>query len=346
MRGYQFALLTVLTLVLVLAAQPLVAATYYVGACKNGAFFTTIKGAVAAAPAGSVINVCPGTYAEQLVISKALTLQGILNNDSSQAVITVPSAGLTTTSSIYVVTVAAQVEVTTGPVNITNITVDGTAGTNCPSSSYAGIYYGSGSSGTVNGVETRNQNCNSFGIGMLAENGASATAQSVIIKNSNIHDNSDVGILTCSDQTPSTLTATITGNYVAGSDYGIVAVCNAAGNVSANLSTAAFAGVYVISPFTTVSGNTVTGSTYGVITNTATVTSNHISNSPTGIYLFSGTSGATVKSNTIAKASTGIEFNCSTGTITGNTINGAAKGIDSVPATFNLVNKFYKCGNG
>src|SRR5438045_9468634 len=97
----------------------------------------TTSAAVAAGPAGSIINVCPGTYAQQVVISKALTLQGIFSGDSSQAVITVPNSGLTTTPSIDPIfgTVAAQIQVTAGPVNITNITVDGTAGTaNCPRS--------------------------------------------------------------------------------------------------------------------------------------------------------------------------------------------------------------------
>lgn len=73
------------------------------------------------------------------------------------------------------------------------------------------------------------------------------------------------------------------------------------------------------------------------------VTSNRILNNTYGIYL--QVSGATIKTNTITTTipttSVGIEFNCATGTITGNAINGAAKGIDSVPATFNLVNKFY-----
>jgi hypothetical protein len=361
MRRFHFALLS---LVLAVAAHPLVAATYYVGFCKSGAF-GSIGEAVATVPAGSTIDVCPGTYAEQVVISKALTLQGIFFNNSSQAVIAVPSGGLATTSSIIVGTLAAQVEVTAGPVTITNITVDGTASTNCPSTLvYAGIFYASGSSGTVNEVETRNQNCNGiYGFGILAENGAGAT-QLVTIENSNINSDS-YGITAGSDQTPSTLTASIKSNYVAGGLVGIYTYFNVGGSVSGNIVAASTSGVGVVanSPSSlvskntvnggsegidvdgaaTVSGNTINGATYGVFVNAAgSVTSNNISNSGYGIYL--EVNGATIKTNIITQAPVGIEFGCYTGTASGNTINGATTGIDRVPAAFAGVNKFHNVG--
>jgi len=300
------------------------------GAGKGGAFFNTINDAVASPSVqpGSVIDVCPGTYAQQVVINKALTIQGIFSGDSSQAVITVPGGGLTTTSSVnsILVTVAAQVEVTAGPVNISNITVDGTARTaTCPSTYEVGIFYSSGSSGTVNEIETHNQNCGSYnGIGIAAENGAAASPQSVTIENSNIHDNSFIGITTCSDQTPSTLTASIKGNYITGSAYGVLTHCNAGGSVSGNFITIPASGyvpVYVGSHSATVSGNTVIGGSFGIeveaaavvsgntvsnatsagiyVDATGSLTSNHIVNNPYGILL--GVSGATIKSNAITK---------------------------------------------
>src|SRR5215469_3338685 len=151
MRYIQFALVSVL---LVLSAQSVVAATYYVGAnpadCPHTPNFNSIQTAVTTVPAGSTILVCPDTYAEQITISQPLTLRGIPVNNSKQAIITVPSGGLATTSSIALGgTVAAQVEVTAGPVNITGITVDGTASSNCPTVGLIGIFYSSGSSGTV-----------------------------------------------------------------------------------------------------------------------------------------------------------------------------------------------------
>src|SRR5271167_4447111 len=360
MRRLHFALLS---LVLAVAAHPLVAATYYVGFCKSGAF-GSIGAAVATVPAGSTIDVCPGTYFEQVVISKALTLHGIFFNNSSQVVIAVPSGGLATTSSIILGTLAAQVEVTAGPVTITNIAVDGTASTNCPTSTvvYAGIFYASGSSGTVNEVETRNQNCNNiYGFGILAENGAGAT-QLITIESSNINSYSYAGITAGSDQTPSTLTASIKKNFVAGGVVGISTAINVGGSVSGNVVAASASGTGVVasSPSSlvsentvnggsegievggaaTVSGNTINGATYGVFVNAAgTVTSNNISNSGYGIYL--ERNGATIKTNIITQAPVGIEIGCYTATASGNTINGATTGIDGVLAGFAGVNKFY-----
>ncbi|MGH2809149.1 MAG: right-handed parallel beta-helix repeat-containing protein [Actinomycetota bacterium] len=57
--------------------------------CDFGtATFQTISDAVLAAPAGSTINVCPGTYPEQLVIRKSLTLVG----SGDDSVISTPEA--------------------------------------------------------------------------------------------------------------------------------------------------------------------------------------------------------------------------------------------------------------
>src|ERR1700694_4654026 len=195
MRRFHFALST---LVLFLVAQPLIAVTttYYVGTCRIGAY-GSISAAVAAVPPNSIVDVCPGTYSEQVVISQPLTLQGIFDSNSSQAVITMPSAGLITTSSSYFGTISAQVQVTAGPVKINNITVDGTAA-NCPGGFYVGVFCSSGSSGNVNEVETRNQTCNNNGLGILAENTAGA-AQSVTIGNNDVHDYTYNGITACSD---------------------------------------------------------------------------------------------------------------------------------------------------
>jgi hypothetical protein len=336
MRRFYLALLALL---LSVAAEPLVAATYYVGNCRVGAF-GTINAAVAAVPAGSTIDVCPGTYAEQVVISKALTLKGIFSNNSTQAIIAMPSAALAASPSLLWGTVVPQVWITAGPVNITNITVDGTTTMNCPGAKTVGIFYSSGSAGTVNEVEARNQNCSGAGLGILAENGVGAI-QAVKIENNNIHDISRAGISTCSDQTPSTLTATITGNYVAAGVVGIFPYCNAGGTVSSNIVTGGSIGVYAGSASTTVSGNTIIGAGYAgvAVTKAASVISNHITGSSNGILLDSG--GATIKTNFITKSNIGVEFACFAGTVTGNTINGATTGFDQVPAAFNGVNKFY-----
>jgi hypothetical protein len=95
--------------------------------------FSTIQSAVNAAPAGSVIQVCPGAYPEQVVISEPLTLIGVTDGTGNAAVITVPGGGLVqnATSSIEG-PVAVQLLVTnTVEVTVQNLTIDGTGG-GCP----------------------------------------------------------------------------------------------------------------------------------------------------------------------------------------------------------------------
>jgi parallel beta-helix repeat protein/putative cofactor-binding repeat protein len=349
MRRLHFALLS---LVLVLVAQPLFATTYYVtpplaNPCTSakGGFevFPSIQYAVTHVPEGSTINICPGTYYEQVTISQPLTLRGVSYGNSSKAVIVVPPGGLTTTPSLFAGTVAAQVEVTAEDVNITDITVDGTASSsNCPSDIiYVGIFYSSGSSGTVNEVETRYQNCFFVptGIGILAENGE--LGRSVTIENSNIHDYSADGIFAYGAD-GADYTVSIKNNYVYGSEGNVsIGQLASAGDVSDNTVTGAETGIYVDADVV-VSDNTVTNSTsVGIdVEAKATVTSNRISNSEGGIGLSTG--GATIKDNTIQSSTgVGIEFGCYTNTVSGNTINGAATGINDVPTAFNGVNTFH-----
>ncbi len=337
-----------------LVARPLFAGTYYVGSCKKGAF-NTISDAVATVPAGSTINVCPGNYAKQVVISKALNLRGICIGASCQAAVTIPSGGLVTASSITYGTVAAQIQVTSGPVNITGITVNGQAvGSDCPSYPYIGILYSSGSSGTVNNVETLYQWCQpigrqSQGIGIAAENGDGA-AQSVTIENSNINDNSYAGIAVNSSQVSSpSLTFVVRNNWVTGANYGIMSLGNAQGTISGNVTVIGSTGVYAAAANVTVSGNTLVAGTIGISINgpAVSVSSNRILNSAqSGISLQSAND--TVQNNKIMQVPIGIEFNCYTqppGSVTGNTINGATTGLDLVPSGFAGVNQFFGVTN-
>jgi len=353
-------------LVMLFAAEHMVAATYYVGACKVGSY-NTIQAAVNAVPAGSTIDVCPGTYAEQVTISTPLTLKAISVGNSSQAIIAISATGLSTTVSEYFGTVAPQVEVTAGPVNITGITVDGSAGAgNCPSVNYIGIYYGNGSSGTVNDAQVRNQNCQTGpnGIGIAAESTGTST-QTVTIENNNLSNNNYVGIFaTCEcSQTQPTLSALITNNYLSNQNQGIVDF-NVGGKVEENFINNNGTGISTTSPLSPVSGNTVIGGGYGIllfsfegnitvtgntvngaaygmaVESASTVTSNRITNaSYYGIWLY--TAGATVKGNTITQSNVGIDLGCNANTVTGNTIDGSQLGLSYVPATFNGVNNFY-----
>jgi len=274
-------ILFMLAAVMLFGACPMFAAEYAVGTCKPSLpSYPNISAAVSSVPAGSTVLVCPGTYPEQVVITQPLTLQGISTGNSGQAVIAVPGTGLTAISGVYYLTVSPQVEATTaGPVNITNITVDGTGGSNACSSRLVGIYYGSGSSGTVNNVTVRNEMNSQCDVGILAENGT-ATNESVTIENSIVHDFDGTGILADTNQSSPSLTVTIKDNYIDGGLNGISIGSGVFGSVTANL--VCDVGGYAIfsQSLVLISSNTVTGSSYGIAIEAtgASVTSNKISN--------------------------------------------------------------------
>ena len=154
--------------VMLAVSAPLQALNYEVGGCKTGSGylnFTTVSAAVAGVPAGATIQVCPGVYPEQVTITQPLTLKGIASGNANRAVIAInPNGNLApnVTSSITSYPFYAQMLVQNvspvGAVNITGITVDG-AGANagCSGETLAGIFYASGTSGTVNEVTARNQ---------------------------------------------------------------------------------------------------------------------------------------------------------------------------------------------
>ena len=61
-------------------AQSAWAASVVVGNCKALATYPTIQLAVNSVPPNSTVFVCPGTYAEQVLITKNLTLTGVSGN--------------------------------------------------------------------------------------------------------------------------------------------------------------------------------------------------------------------------------------------------------------------------
>jgi Right handed beta helix region len=368
--------LFLLAIGLLLAASPMLAANYAVGTCKPSLpSYATISAAVIGVPSGSTVEVCPGTYPEQITIAQSLTLKGITSGNAGQAVITVPGSGLTVVTDGFGNSIAAQVHVTAGPVNISDITVDGTGNNVICCNWLAGILYDSGSSGTVNEVTVRNLAASGFGVGTWAEN-ITGTNESVTIENSSFHDIDDTAVVT----EGSTLLATIKGNTMQASGYqvqlfasdsltanvisgGYEVRIGGSDTVSGNTVTdASFAGIEVDSPATvTVSDNSVTNSgTVGIyLISPATASGNTVANSPFGIYAEGGVSatsnkisntsgygiyffgsGNTFQANSITKAGIGIEFNCYTATVLHNTINDATTGLDFVPGSFSGANNF------
>jgi len=329
---------------LLIGTHPVRANAFAVGTCQpHLQSYPTISAAVAAVPPGSTVLVCPGTYGEQITISQPLTLEGVSSANSSDVIIAVPASGLNVITDSYGQTIATQVAVTAGPVNISNITVDGTgANVGGYPTFLDGILYESGSSGTISRVTIRNLSDSGAATGIYAEN-SNPTEESVTIENSSFHDidNSAVIVLTNS---PPTLNATVTGNTMESSIN--VQWLGPSGNLTGNVIRGGLIGIYLSISTANVSGNVVTDSSeFGIwapFQGGVSATSNKISNSGTGINFTQP--GDTFTSNVITQSQVGIEFNCIPATVSGNTINEAGVGIDGVPASFTGTNGFVSVG--
>jgi hypothetical protein len=336
---------------MIAAASPAQAANYEVGTCiANLPKYGSIQLAVNSVPPGSTILVCPATYFEQVTISRPLTLRGVSSNNQDRPVIAAPPNGLTiNVTSITGANVAAQVLVQNvvppGNVNLTGITVDGSRAevSGCSfSAELAGIFYASGTSGTINEMTTRYQQLTSCGYGIWIENGAGPN-QSITVENNSVHDVTWEGIFAISNQTPSTLAATIKGNFVNGKVYNQttdIEVFGITGAITGNVVTGGILGIVSGngsngSPLT-ISGNDV-ADTFGggiAIDDGVTVTGNKISNVSVALsFGGSGISpGPTVTGNTIKNTKSAIAMNCIPNvTVKSNTLNDSQFAYDHVP---------------
>ena len=327
------------------------ATTLVVGNCKSSGY-PTIQQAINAAPVGATVQVCPGSYLEQVVISRSVTLQGITANNGDNVYIDAPLGGLVVNATdLFGDPVVAQVLVTEagGPVNISNLSVLGEDFTT-QGVLFAGIYY-QNSPGTINGVIVESQSGNQLAIGIFLEGGASSP--SVTVQNSWLSDIDYAAIDFETIGRPSTaLTAKITNNFVfldnsnkpAGIQFGSGTTATVTGN-SVLGSGGGDTGI-LIAPGATgsVSGNSVTSTSNGIQTNAdgILVTSNKLSKNGVGIDL--GTSIGGVKSNIIIDAGlNGIEFRCNKNpNVLSNVINGAygtgavtGVGLSDVPLALN-----------
>jgi hypothetical protein len=90
--------------------------------------YSTIQDAVGNVATGGTILVCAGAYPEQVLITKPLTMKGVLSGTAAASIITSPKGGLKQSTIDHVGNIwAAQVLVqsTAGPVNISDLSVDG-----------------------------------------------------------------------------------------------------------------------------------------------------------------------------------------------------------------------------
>jgi hypothetical protein len=266
----------------------------------------------------------------------------------------------------YPTQVAPQIFVNSpaGPVNISNLTIDGSgefgAPPTCPAIQTTdwvttAIFY-ENTSGTINGVNTVGQGKNNgCGSGIRAY-AAPPVIPTVTISNSSLQDATLYGIYLDAKSPGASMTVSVTKNTltVGSQNYGSFALTyiGVSGVISSNFIQAQGHGVYgqgAAGPLT-VSDNTVL-SANGTIgfggmseSNTTlpgpeTYTGNRIVNYYVGLSLGYGPS--TTKNNTVVNSGlVGIEVACNTAaTVSGNTVNNAQIGMDTVPNGFSAAGK-------
>lgn len=308
-------LLVCAALLAVSVPQASATVTHYVGSCMTGSY-STIMAALATSPAPNVVEVCPGTYAEQVVMTKAVTLKGISTSNTDQVVISVPAGGLSVTTPCATEGAAQVCAAGAGPIDITNITVDGTGG-----AEPVGIAYND-ASGTVNYVETRNQGAIGVGIYLVG------ALNTVTVQNSTVYDFGLFGIFVEDGSgTGSDFTVKLEGNTLVPDPTAEAAIWFREGKsvtVSGNLINGPSAppcgsgsGCGGIVAYTPVAGSITKNKVFGV------------GSGGVGIYVGAGVGTISVTSNTVFEISgDGIQLNTTGVPVTGNTIMQVTNGID------------------
>jgi hypothetical protein len=194
--------------------------TVAVGNCTKFLSYPTIQLAVTNAPAGSTIKVCPGTYPEQVTITKNLK---VIGNGPTASTVVVPAGGLVTNGvlSIHGHPTAAQILVQNATVTISNLAVDGANDgmTDC-SINPMGIYF-QNASGTITNNAVRNvllppalQGCQK---GLAIDVESNVGTPSVTISNNSVRNYDKNGITVSGPATGANgPNATISGNTVIG----------------------------------------------------------------------------------------------------------------------------------
>jgi parallel beta-helix repeat protein len=309
-------------------------------ACKPSlVHFATIQLAVNAVPGGSTVDVCPGTYPEQVVINKNLTLQGIADAGQDAAVIVAPGGGLVQNTSSLATgnPIAAQilVQAPATSVKLSNLTVDGsnnriTGGCGVPDP--IGIYY-QNASGAVSRASVLNEvlgagltGCQA-GLGIFVQSGGGGTS-TVSITSSNVENYQKNGITGNEAGT----TVTIKANTVIGqgstsgaAENSIQIGFGATGTISGNT---VGSDVWAPDVFGD-TGNAAAGLLVYASQN-VTITSNNVNNTQFGIALAGDPSSGSADHNVVTKNTVsathlydGIDLCGSNNTASSNIINGS-----------------------
>lgn len=335
-----------ISLLLILTSSSF-AATFYVGGC-HGSGYATISAAIAAAPAGSIVAVCPGTYGEQIVINQALTLEGLLIGGGNGVVIAPPVGGLTNRvtrlNSSTLIWYQILVQNTAGLVNISGIAIDGTGNNLGIGGFIVGLYYRDTPGGKVNDVSFRNQSCHcDAGEGLLLE--AESFTPTLTVTNNNFRGFGSAMELDQVIAGNSPVNISVQGNVIRGPGQGIV-VQQAIGTIASNEIVDVLSGLGLFSTALTVKSNVFFTSADGIasFSGSNTISTNRIdAGGKDGIDL--GNAGHDIiQSNTIVNSTTAIEgcgASVSGDSVSGNTIMDATNGLD-LPSSVTLgTNHFY-----
>jgi parallel beta-helix repeat protein len=312
--------------------------------------FPTIQAAVDAAAPGATISIQPGTYAEQIVIAKDVTLKG----DSLGTIIQAPAA-LTP----YAAVVAAQVPIVavvritaSAHVTLSGLTVTGSIPCGVGAS---GIQVAQGATLQVkNARVTRirpEQPCAGFsagfgiGVGLppsIEIEGQRGSRGHAIITNVSVDRYQDVGVEVVAPPGGAPSTATIINNRITGG----VAPFSPVAQIGILLRGATTAQVKE----NTIRGNACTlpvcgqdpmsqAQSIGILTlSAAQIVENHVSNNDVGIYQLLSPNCCTIRENTLENNRFfGIIIQDGDGATEQNTITGGAVGIGVVADTQDTV---------
>jgi nitrous oxidase accessory protein NosD len=288
-------------------AATLVVGTPFVGTCPSpsSTTYATIGAALAAAAPGDEIDICPGAYAEQLVITKPVTLRGIASNGVARVLIQPTTlANVGTLSSQAVISV-----VNTQGVTIEGLAIDASMNTvsGC-TVTLAGIHFynssGRAANNAISGAQLANPlSCTTLfpgnGFGVQVDTATGQTGPfSVSISGNSIHDFNRNGILV----NGAGITAEINGNTIAGvgpstgyNQFGVFIALGAVGHVSHNMITQGNCGSVVLATCYTLRSE---GVVFRAVGDGSVVDSNFIANAQSGIFL-NGGNNAQITNNVI-----------------------------------------------
>lgn len=334
-----------------IAATPAFSATVAVGTCLPGKVsFDSLTDAVQGVPPGSTILVCPGVYAEQIVINKSLTLKGQTSGNSAYPVIMPPPGGLVANafglsgSGFFALGTpfSAQVVIENGAnVTIMDMAVDAT-GFNHPTCfpTVVGILI-QDASATLTRVAVKNQLDNGpscpavifgltgvtgaggLGIGVLAQND-SLNATTVVVRASTFANSGQ-----SFESDGANNTSTLTNNSFAGnpgSFWNAISIFNGNSTIQNN----------TISNFNypPAGNNNISLASIGIFmicVTGGTVANNNISTSQLGIYLQSPTcptTGVSITGNDVSDAQIiGINVGQTNGVVQSNDIRSTQTAI-------------------